>query len=52
MSYNKVTLVREMKSTENGIVFIAHLKEGRVGVKDGISPTLAEFTTCLSFYFI
>ncbi len=34
MSYIKVRLVREMKSTENGIVFIAHLKEGRVGVKE------------------
>ena len=34
MSYIKVRLVREMKSTENGIVFIARLKEGRVGVKE------------------
>jgi hypothetical protein len=34
MSYIKVRLVREMKSTENGIVFIARLKEGRVGFKE------------------
>jgi len=37
MSYIKVRLVREMKSTENGIDFIASLKEGPCGCQGMVS---------------